>query len=102
MLQGLAHFPVSLYIAMFTRALSNQLTSTVVLSLFNASAFMGQIVIGHLTDHIPYPTLMAFSAVVSGIGAFVLWGLADRTIYLYFFAVIFGSLVRTVFCMPPG
>lgn len=80
---------------MFTRALSNQFTSTVVLSLFNVSAFIGQIVIGHLTDRIPYPTLMAFSAVISGIGAFVLWGLADATIYLYFFAIVFGSLVRT-------
>lgn len=79
---------------MFTRALSNQLTSTIVLSLFNASTFMGQIIIGHLTDRVPYPTLMAFSAIVSGIGAFVLWGLADATIYLYFFAIVFGSLVR--------
>ena len=42
---------------------------------------------------------MAFSAIVSGIGAFVLWGLADATIYLYFFAIVFGSLVR-VRCSP--
>ena len=99
-LQGLAYFPVSLYIAMFARALSNQLTATIVLSLFNASASMGQIVTGHLTDRVPYPTLMAFSAVVSGIGAFVLWGLANATIYLYFFAVVFGGLVRISLLTP--
>ena len=95
-LQGLAYFPVSLYIAMFARALSNEFTASIVLSLFNASASIGQIVTGHLTDRIPYPTLMAVSAVVSGIGAFVLWGLADATINLYLFAVVFGSLVRAV------
>ena len=99
-LQGLAYFPVSLYIAMFARALSNEFTASIVLSLFNASASIGQIVTGHLTDRIPYPTLMAVSAVVSGIGAFVLWGLADATIYLYLFAVVFGSLVRAVSLSP--
>ena len=54
---------------MFARALSNEFTASIVLSLFNASASIGQIVTGHLTDRIPYPTLMAVSAVVSGIGA---------------------------------
>ncbi|EJF56351.1 MFS general substrate transporter [Dichomitus squalens LYAD-421 SS1] len=92
LLQGLAHFPVSLYIATFARALSDQLTSTVILSLFNASAFLGQIVIGYLTDRIPYPSIMVFSALGSSLGAFLLWGLADRVIYLYFFAIVFGSL----------
>ena len=78
---------------MFTRTLSDQLTATIVLSLYNAAGFLGQIVIGHLTDRIPYPSVMAVSAVGSGIAAFVLWGLADRAIYLYFFAIVFGSLV---------
>ncbi|PIL35225.1 hypothetical protein GSI_03015 [Ganoderma sinense ZZ0214-1] len=73
-LQGLAYFPVSLYIAMFTRALSNEFTASVVLSLFNASASIGQICRRQRYR------------------AFVLWGLANATIYLYLFAVVFGSL----------
>ncbi|TBU45568.1 MFS general substrate transporter [Dichomitus squalens] len=92
MLQGLSYFPVSLYIATFTKGLSNQLTATSILSLFNVSAVVGQITIGHLSDRFPYPMIMLFSAVGSGLGAFLLWGFADKVVYLYFFAFIFGSL----------
>ncbi|KAI0824006.1 MFS general substrate transporter [Trametes gibbosa] len=92
MLQGLSYFPVSLYIAAFTRALSDQLTATIVLSLFNSSAVVGQIILGHLTDRFPYPMIMVVSAVGSALSAFFLWGFADAAIFLYFFAVIFGGL----------
>ncbi|KAI0672646.1 MFS general substrate transporter [Trametes maxima] len=92
LLQGLAHFPVSLYIATFTKNLSDQLTATVVLSLFNVSAVVGQIVIGHLTDRFPYPSIMAVSALGSALAAFFLWGFASTATFLYFFAVIFGGL----------
>ena len=94
LVQGLAQFPVALYIATFTRGLSDQLTATVVLSLFNSSSVVGQVIIGHLTDRISYPSIMVFSAIGSALAAFFLWGLADAAIYLYFFAVVFGSLVR--------
>lgn len=36
---------------------------------------------------------MVFSAIGSALAAFFLWGFADAAIYLYFFAVVFGSLV---------
>ena len=93
MLQGLSYFPVSLYIATFAKGLSNQLTATTVLSLFNVSAVIGQIIIGHLSDVMPYPSVMPFSAIGSSLGAFLLWGFANKAVYLYFFAIIFGSLV---------
>ncbi|KAI9067649.1 MFS general substrate transporter [Trametes sanguinea] len=92
LLQGLSYFPVSLYIASFTRALSSPLTATIVLSVFNSSAVVGQIVLGHLSDIFPYPYVMASSAIGSGIVAFLLWGFANAAIQLYFFAVIFGAL----------
>ena len=97
MLQGLSYFPVSLYIATFAKHLSNQLTATNVLSLFNLSAVVGQIIIGHLSDAMPYPFVMLLSAVGSSLGAFLLWGFANRAIRLYFFAVIFGCLVSILF-----
>ena len=97
MLQGLSYFPVSLYIATFAKGLSNQLTATTVLSLFNVSAVIGQIIIGHLSDVMPYPSVMLFSAVGSSLGAFLLWGFANKAVYLYFFAIIFGSLVSIFF-----
>ncbi|KAI0332503.1 MFS general substrate transporter [Cubamyces sp. BRFM 1775] len=92
LLQGLSYFPVSLYIASFTRALSSPLTATIVLSVFNSSAVVGQIVLGHLSDIFPYPWVMLASALGSGTVAFLLWGLANAATQLYFFAVIFGAL----------
>ncbi|KAI8986278.1 MFS general substrate transporter [Trametes punicea] len=92
LLQGLSYFPVSLYIATFTRSISSQLTATVVLALFNSSAVVGQIVLGHLSDRFPYPVIMAVSALGSGLAAFFLWGFANAATFLYFFAVIFGGL----------
>ena len=92
-MQGLSYFPVSLYIATFTKSISNQLTATIVLALFNVSAVVGQVLLGHLSDRFPYPWVMFASAIGSGIVAFLLWGLASSATQLYFFAVIFGALV---------
>ncbi|KAJ3016369.1 hypothetical protein NUW54_g819 [Trametes sanguinea] len=92
LLQGLSYFPVSLYIATFTRSLASQLTATVVLALFNSSAVAGQIILGHLSDRFPYPVIMVCSALGSALAAFFLWGFANAAIFLYFFAVIFGGL----------
>ncbi|KAI0759368.1 MFS general substrate transporter [Trametes elegans] len=92
LLQGLSYFPVSLYIATFTRSISTPLTSTVVLALFNVSAVVGQIIMGLLTDRFPYPVIMVTSALGSALAAFFLWGFADAAIFLYFFAIIFGGL----------
>ena len=93
LLQGFSYFPVSLYIASFTRTLASPLTATIVLSVFNSSAVAGQIVLGHLSDRFPYPWVMFCSAVGSGVAAFLLWGLTDAVTQLYFFAVLFGALV---------
>lgn len=93
LLQGLSQFPVSLYIAMFTKSLSNQITATVILALFNASTTVGLVLLGHLSDRVPYPTIMFVSAIGSALAAFLLWGFANAAVYLYFFAIIFGTLV---------
>ncbi|KAI0351391.1 MFS general substrate transporter [Trametes cingulata] len=92
LMQGLSYFPVSLYIATYTRSISNQLTATIILSLFNSSAVVGQILLGHLSDRFPYPAIMVISALGSALAAFFLWGFANAAIFLYFFAVIFGGL----------
>ena len=95
LLQGFSYFPVSLYIASYTRTLSTPLTATVILSIFNSSAVAGQIMLGHLSDRFPYPWVMFFSAIGSGVAAFLLWGLASAVTQLYFFAILFGALVST-------
>ena len=50
---------------------------------------------GHLSDRFPYPSIMAISALGSALSAFFLWGFASTSVFLYFFAVIFGALVST-------
>ena len=76
MMQGLSYFPVSLYIATFTKGLSNQFTATVVLALFNISAVAGQVTLGYFTDRLGYPVVMMGSALGSALAAFFLWGFA--------------------------
>ncbi|TBU44775.1 MFS general substrate transporter [Dichomitus squalens] len=92
LLQGFSYFPVSLYIASYTTALTTPLTATIVLSLFNSSAVAGQLLLGHLSDLYPYPWVMCASAIGSSTVAFLLWGFAKASVQLYFFAIIFGAL----------
>ncbi|TCD70060.1 hypothetical protein EIP91_005041 [Steccherinum ochraceum] len=91
-LQALSYFPVSLYIAMFTTSLSSPLSATIVLSLFNSSGVVGQILVGHLSDRFPYPWIMFVSAFGSAISAFCIWGFADTLTRVFTFAIIFGGL----------
>ncbi|KAK7686188.1 hypothetical protein QCA50_010408 [Cerrena zonata] len=91
-LQALSYFPVSLYIAMFTTKLSSPLSATIVLSIFNSSGVVGQILIGHLSDIVPYPWVMFVSAMGSALSAFLLWGFADSLTRVFTFAIIFGGL----------
>ncbi|TCD66437.1 hypothetical protein EIP91_001373 [Steccherinum ochraceum] len=90
--QAMSYFPVSLYIAVFTAMLSTPLSATIVLSLFNSSGVVGQILIGWLTDRMPYPRIMFVSALASSVAAFLLWGFADTLGRVYAFAVVFGCL----------
>lgn len=94
LLQGLSQFPVALYIAVFARSISDQFAATVTLALFNGSATVGQIILGHLTDKFSFPSVMFGSALGCALSAFLLWGFANAPTYLYFFAIIFGTLVR--------
>ncbi|OCH87540.1 MFS general substrate transporter [Obba rivulosa] len=91
-IQALSYFPVSLYIATFTKSVGSPLSATIVLSLFNSSGVVGQILIGHLSDRFPYPWIMFVSALGSGIAAFLLWGFATTLAQVLAFAIVFGGL----------
>lgn len=95
----MSYFPVSLYIATFTATLSSPLSATIVLSLFNVSGVIGQILMGYLTDRMPYPRIMFVSTFASSIAAFLLWGFADTLGRVFAFAIVFGGLVSAAgFC----
>ncbi|CAL1714360.1 unnamed protein product [Somion occarium] len=91
-LQAMSYFPVSLYIAVFTATISSPLSATIVLSMFNSSGVVGQILIGYLSDRFPYPWIMFGSTMGSAIAAFLLWGFADTLARVFAFAIIFGGL----------
>ncbi|TCD66716.1 hypothetical protein EIP91_001009 [Steccherinum ochraceum] len=92
LLQAMSYFPVSLYISVFTTTISSPLSASIVLALFNSSGVIGQILIGYLTDRMPYPQLMVISTLGSSIAAFLLWGFADTLGRVFAFAIIFGGL----------
>ncbi|KAI0788897.1 MFS general substrate transporter [Abortiporus biennis] len=101
-LQALSYFPVSLYIAVFTRTISSPLSASIVLSIFNSSGVAGQIIIGHLSDKFPYPWIMFASAFGSAISAFLLWGFANTLAQVFVFAIIFGGLAGGFSSMWPA
>lgn len=92
-LQALSFFSVSLYIAPFVNLIASPLYASVALSLFNSSGVVGQIVIGHLCDRLPYAWIMFTCTLGSGIAVFVLWGFAHTLPPIFVFSVIFGGLM---------
>ena len=69
------------------------------LSLFNSAGVLGQVVLGALTDRVPYPWVMGASALGSAPAAFLLWGFAgagSTAVLVYPFAIIFGALVSLI------
>ena len=91
----MSYFPVSLYIAVFTATVSTPLSATIVLSVFNSAGVVGQVIIGWLSDRMPYPRIMVISTLASSLAAFLLWGYADSLGRIFAFAVIFGALVSS-------
>lgn len=92
-LQALAYFSVSLYIAPFVKLISSPLSASIALSLFNSSGVVGQIIIGHLCDRLPYAWIMFVCTLGSGIAVFLLWGFARTLPLVFAFAIVFGGLM---------
>ncbi|CAE6492448.1 unnamed protein product [Rhizoctonia solani] len=92
-LQALAYFPVSLYMAVYTTSLGlSALNGTLVLSIFNLSSIVGQIIFGHVCDIAPYGYVIVVSGSGAALSAYLLWGFAHNLGLIFAFVVIFGSL----------
>ncbi|KAH7322169.1 major facilitator superfamily domain-containing protein [Rhizoctonia solani] len=92
-IQALAYFPVSLYMAVYTTSLGlSALNGTLVLSIFNLSSIIGQIIFGHVCDIAPYGYVIVASGAGAALSAYLLWGFAHNLGLIFAFAVIFGSL----------
>ncbi|CCM02672.1 uncharacterized protein FIBRA_04777 [Fibroporia radiculosa] len=92
-LQAMSFFSVSLYIAPFVKVISSPLSASIALSLFNSAGVVGQIVVGHLCDRLPYAWIMFISTLGSGMAVFLLWGFAHTLPLVFTFAIIFGGLM---------
>ena len=86
---------------MFTKLVSSPISATVALALFNSSSVIGQVLIGHLTDKVPYPYVMFITATLGTVSAFLLWGFATKVAQIFAFAILFGGLVSGVLVNLP-
>ncbi|KAH7322170.1 major facilitator superfamily domain-containing protein [Rhizoctonia solani] len=92
-IQALAYFPVSLYMTVYTTSLGlSALHGTLVLSVFNLSSIIGQIIFGHICDIAPYQYVVIASGAGAALSAYLLWGFAHSLWLIFLFVVVFGSL----------
>ncbi|CAE6488209.1 unnamed protein product [Rhizoctonia solani] len=91
--QALAYFPVSLYMSVYTTSLGlSALDGSLVLSVFNFSSIIGQVIFGHACDVAPYQYVIFISGAGASLSAYLLWGFAHSLGFIFAFAIIFGSL----------
>ncbi|CUA69955.1 hypothetical protein RSOLAG22IIIB_08798 [Rhizoctonia solani] len=91
--QALAYFPVSLYMSVYTTSLGlSALDGSLVLSVFNFSGIIGQIIFGHACDVAPYQYVIVVSGAGAALSAYLLWGFAHSLGLVFAFAIVFGSL----------
>ncbi|CAE6481324.1 unnamed protein product [Rhizoctonia solani] len=92
-IQALAYFPVSLYMAVYTTSLGlSALDGSLVLSVFNFSSIIGQIIFGHACDVAPYQYVIVISGAGAALSAYLLWGFAHSLGLIFAFVIVFGSL----------
>lgn len=103
-LSSLSYFPVSLYLATYTASVlqsSSLLLPSVVVAVFNASAFVGSAVIGAAADKSVSLTIISLG-VVGTIYALCGWGLSDSLAGVTVFAVLYGFGSRITAYFGPG
>ncbi|GAA5941438.1 uncharacterized protein JCM15063_006102 [Sporobolomyces koalae] len=103
-LSSLAYFPVSIFLATFTASVlrsDSLLLPSVVVSVFNASAFVGSTVIGAAGDRSVDLTIIALG-IAGALYALCGWGLSDSLVGVTIFAVLYGFGSRITSYFGPG
>jgi len=101
-MHAMSFYSVSLYIATFTKVISTPLSASIVLSIFNSSGTVCQIVMGHLCDRFSYAWIMAGSTLVSGLAVFLLWGFARELTLVFLFVIIYGGFMGGYNALGPA
>lgn len=92
-LQGLGNFVPGIWLPTFASDMKLSVTSgTLIVSLMNAAAVPGSIVIGFTSDKYDLRAVMLTSMLGSSLAVLLLWGLASNLALLLSFALIYGFL----------
>ncbi|KAG9082244.1 hypothetical protein FS749_007009 [Ceratobasidium sp. UAMH 11750] len=92
-LQGLGNFVPGIWLPTFASDMNLSVTSgTLIVSLMNASAVPGSVVIGFASDRYDLRGVMLASMLGSSLSVLVLWGLASNLALLLVFALMYGFL----------
>ncbi|KAF8608593.1 MFS general substrate transporter [Ceratobasidium sp. AG-I] len=92
-LQGLGNFVPGIWLPTFASDMKLSVTSgTLIVSLMNAAAVPGSIVIGFASDKYDLRAVMLVSMLGSSLAVLLLWGLASNLASLLSFALIYGFL----------
>ncbi|KAK4048911.1 hypothetical protein OIV83_004467 [Microbotryomycetes sp. JL201] len=90
LLSSLAFFPVSLYLPVYVESLGTAQDATLVLTVFNSIATLGQVLTGVIADRLPPSLITATLGFTSSLIALLAWGFARSVKETYAMAVLFG------------
>lgn len=90
--QSFGFFLPAIYLPLFAQSIgANGIQSTVTLILLNGAGFIGSLCMGLAVDHYHVTTCLLVSAIGSGAGVFLLWGISTSLAPLYIFCLIYGA-----------
>lgn len=90
--QSLGVFLPAIYLPLFAESIgANSLQSTVTLILLNGAGFVGCLCMGMAVDRYHVTNCLLVSAIGSGIGVFLIWGLSTSLAPLYLFCLVYGA-----------
>ena len=91
-IQGLGYFLPAIYLPTFARSLgATGIEGTLTIILLNGASFFGSLGMGLAVDKYHVANCSLVSAIGSGVGVFLLWGLSTSLAPLYIFCVIYGA-----------
>ncbi|KAF2755477.1 MFS general substrate transporter [Pseudovirgaria hyperparasitica] len=91
-IQGAGYYLPGIYLPTYAREIlgASAWPATVSLMIFNISATIGLILMGHFTDRFTSRTCILVSSLGSTIAALIVWGLTTHIATLYTFSILFG------------
>lgn len=102
--EALGYFLPGIYLPSYARETlgAGPFPSALTLLVVNIGSVIGCVAMGWLTDRMHVTSCLALSAVGTAIGTFLLWGLGQNLVTLYFFCIIYGFFAGSYTSAWPG